>query len=161
MYLSLEACRQLKEWGCDVESKWWSVVDSDTNRRKIIPSPYNKYYGIEKDYWCCGKGKDARIENNAIWDTYDLRDIICNGELSIKFFGEIIICSECLSRYVEHADEYEHCNCKADVIDNDVYNIGYSIDIHTIKILRLLQENKQEEAEEYFMKHNIFNPNNK
>ena len=152
MYLSLETCRQLKEWGCDVESKWWSVVDSDTNRRKIIPSPCNKYYGIEKDYWCCGKGKDARIENNAIWDTYDLRDIICNGELSIKFFGKDLPQRKTDDEMLGYNDE--------DNYDNEGFE-WLEIDHHTDKLKLFLNKNKQAEAEEYLLLETIFNPNNK
>jgi hypothetical protein len=64
--LSLETCKQLKEWGCDVESELSNTeyIFSKSDPKDIIPI--------------------SEIQIPA----YDLRDIICNSEMAEAFFGK-------------------------------------------------------------------------
>ena len=75
---------------------------------------------------------------------YDLRDIICSKEMSKKFFG------------------------KEKSYDGDSHERGeeqwrksgyweYEHEFHSHMISSYLTDGKKEEAEKYFMKHNIFN----
>ena len=111
MYLSLETSKKLKEMGCDVESEY----------------VFNKY------------GERARKQENSkpvgeLYPAYDLRDIICNGEMAKAFFGDY------RSRLLIRGEK--------------LYFGGFS---HAERILSLLQQNKQEEAEAYLLEHCIFN----
>ena len=42
-----------------------------------------------------------------------------------------------------------------------VFNVNGDFNITTVNVLNLLQQNKQDEAEEYIWKNCLFNPNNK
>ena len=132
-HISLEAAKQLKEWGCDVESTHsWSVD------RAFIDD--------EHMYTVCINNSDAVKKGYAIdlYPAYDLRDIICNGEMAKAFFGtsEVIYgveeCAECSNTHF--SSKHFHCPNHMAI---------------------LLKQNRKQEAEEYLLEHTIFNPKNK
>jgi hypothetical protein len=123
-HISLETAKLLKD--CGVKSEWWSVVDTITEERKIIPSPSSKYYGIETDYYCCGKGEESRLEGKGIWDIYTWQEIL--WENAEKFFGK-----------------ENHYNV---TINNLIDKNGF--DYIATQILILLQQKKYDEADKYF-----------
>jgi len=88
-----------------------------------------------------------------LFPTYDLRDIICNGEMAKAFFGEEETNEDTyLIRDVEYGNIQEQ-----DVTLSE----EPAFILHTTVIKNLLQQNKQKEAEEYLLQHTIFNPNKK
>ncbi len=116
-YLSLEPCKQLNAWGCDVDSKY-----------RIV----SQIKGINKVYYYTNIPKGLKLY---IHETYDIRNIICNGEMAKKFFGE---------NYIERRR-----------------NTGGYYASRPEFIQYLLLKNKREKAEKYFLKHTIYNPSNK
>lgn len=120
-YISLETAKLLKD--CRIKNKWWSVVDTNTKKRKTIPSPSNKYYGVEKDYYCCG----GKIKGKEIWDIYTWQEILW-----------------------EHAEEFFGENTPVEI---DGFKTNYSSSYpYCCEILNLLQQKKYEEADLYFRK---------
>ena len=120
MYLSLKTSKQLKEWGCVTveECDEWDI-------RQYIEHKDN-VHEQEWDLW----------HRFIIDKIYDLRDIICNGEMAKAFFGE-------------------------DLARATSYGFLDAFTSHSIVIMDLLQQNNQEEAEKYFLENTIFNPKNK
>jgi len=105
-YLSLETCKQLKEWKCDI--------------------------GISNE-------NDWILHEMECVNTYDIRDIVCNGEIAKAFFGEY-------TNYRIYTEKEFGKN---------------AYDTCSIEILLLLQQNKKKDAEKYILKNTVFNPKNK
>jgi len=119
-HISLATAKQLKEWGCEIES---AVVRADHNDRLIL-------YGGKHDLII--KEGVTFDESVVIYPSYDIREIICNGEMAKAFFGE------------EFNARFGSKTCS-----------------HIEMIVNLLSTKKQEEAEQYLLDNCIFNPSNK
>ena len=127
-----EACQQLKEWGCDVESKYEWI-------ETYVATDYEPMIGQD----IVPKGQNlGGDDHQVICPAYNLRDIICDPEMAKKFFGE--------RRYITPAGIERSCSC-----------LECGVDEITGSILRLLHQNKEEEAEKYLLENCIFNPKNK
>jgi len=162
-YLSLETCKQLKEWGCDVEN---SCCYSQAGRFKK----------------CSSISFDSTISSI---QTYDIRDIICNGEIAEAFFGfyDQVVRE---GQYVFLVDDESYRGCGVEgyekgkkykvsevrYIQGEIlvflqgnihsYHISnFSKKFHLFKIASLLQENNKEDAEKYILGNCVFNPKNK
>ena len=121
--LSLETSKQLQEWGCYVNDK---KIDQCWFKYRHIKNEINKWIVDDRDVPSPGDYTDSYL-------AYDLRDIICDGEMAKQFFGD------------NFSQEKETKSYKG----------------HTLRMLRFIQQNKKEDAEKYLLEFCIFNPNNK
>jgi hypothetical protein len=118
--ISLDTAKKLHEMGCNLDF--------------VLPE--------EKIY----QWEDEEGEIIA-FPKYDLRDIICDGEMAKKFFGE----------------GGAKCSCGVEEGKNHIVgceSLIFAINIHGMYILQLLQQNKKEEAEKYLLTHTILRINN-
>jgi hypothetical protein len=116
--LSLSAAKELKERGCDINhKKWWNPVPIDYDELSVE-------YKVE-----LGKNNDG-CHNFESFPGYDLAQIICDGEMLDKFFGE-----DCYLRTINYK--------------NEMYTIGEYI-------LLFLQNGNKDGAEKAFLEHTIF-----
>jgi len=120
-YLSLETCKQLKEWGCDVATSiyYLELYDKDLNPRYVISNKKSRQIKV----W---------------YPTYDIRDIICNEEITKSFFGIYTSCK----LYKNHSVR---------IWEHDI----------SVQILLILNKNKIEGVEKYILENTSFNPKNK
>ena len=121
-HLSEKNCWKLKEWNCDVpytQLTTRKLEESDFLDGKIHPNV--KKWGIP---------------------AYDLRDIICDGEMAKKFFGEKMVGTGL-----------------GESPDSELYLPNYEWRSWCISS-KILNDEKAK-AEEYFMANTIFNPLNK
>jgi hypothetical protein len=126
-FLSIETAKKLQEWGCNVESQYCWKPDIFGNKSWII---------VEYP------------EENFFPKTYDLLEIISDGEMAKEFFRGRRVCENC-------GNKYETCECNFKV--NPLMGMQSS----SIIILFLLQQNRQQEAEEYLLETCVWNPKNK
>ena len=76
MITTFKTSKKLKEMGCEVRSEYF-----------WIPALYR---GAKEDYYICDRDCLHHIDKDStgIYPAYDIRDIICNGEMARAFFGE-------------------------------------------------------------------------
>jgi len=111
-YISLATAKQLEAWGCvnefETEFTWYKKDLTDE-------------WFIEKTY--CNPNY-TKVEIGVMYEVlkaYDLRDIICNGEMAKAFFGEDMdmFYVDALVRRL-HIGEQE--NAEKILLDNCVFN---------------------------------------
>lgn len=121
-YLELDTCRQLKEWGCSVPTiTFWNDVSKS----------------LEKEVW-------ELDDSSGYFRTYDLRDIICKGEMAKAFFGD-------KTHYTGFYD--------APLEGNEIVMSAYTY--HCDELSNFIRNNDKQEAQKYFLEHCVFNPKNK
>lgn len=117
MYLSEKVCRQLKDWGYKDD-----LSENEKESKILFEEHFNKDY----------------------LKPIDIRDIICDGEMAKKFFGE----------GTKYADGFEFVSANDEgLLEEYEWN--------TRNLLGYVQQNKQEEAEAYLMSKTVLNPLNK
>ena len=94
-YLKLENCIKLKEWGCNVDSDyvwtqdiqhcekmeegWISCWDEQVEGSILRIMSKKELFGYNWNF--------RDLENNLFYfNAYDIREIVCNGEIFKKFF---------------------------------------------------------------------------
>ena len=137
-YLSLETAKQLKEWGCNLSSKYiWQWIDS------VLESDLAK---LSLDY-----------DNLFLWEIQNWIFLTEYEDIREKY--RINIKENTI--YTEKANSYhlleDICVRYAKEFWGDEEQEWY----HTYNIMDLLQHNKKQEAEQYILDNCLFNPKNK
>jgi len=130
MYTSLKLSKLLQENGFEGESEYLRVFEY-----------------LEKDKWELVK-TEAFCVTNLNYPVYDILNDLC-----IRYAKEMF--GEELYHYFRGEETFEGNDWNDDIEANEK-----SFEYHPKIILHLLQQNKQDEAEEYLWKHCKFNKNN-
>ena len=157
--LSVSASKKLKEWGCDVPTvyAWGNCYNGE--RKPYVWDIYTK----TKNGVMSSEGNRV---NQALYihgiPTYNLRDIICNGEMAKAFFGEYLLCYDCGEKVGAPLgnDRIQigtgTCTCNRNFENNEE-----ACEFHAKQMIWYTQQGKKEEAEKYLLDNTIFNPKNK
>ena len=132
-YTDKETSKQLKDWGCDIESEMWLIKGADKEHGCWGLKHFDDLQEIigsdEEGHWTWLE--EAKYRKHA-YQTYHLLEDVC-VKYAKEFFGE------------EYSDHLE---------------LDFS-DCHSNSIIEFLRQNKIKEANEDLLANTVFNPLNK